>query len=284
MSEQSFIGRTHSHRHGGFIERLVADLLAVLEHAFYAERMAQTAGLLQRLDPRIKVVGTLTLICAAVLARHLPVILGLFMSAVVLACLSSISLRLLANGVWTSVVLFTGAIALPALCLVPGEVLYRLPLLAWPITRQGLESAALLLSRAETAATLAALLILSTPWTHVLKALRVLGVPAVLVIILGMTHRYLFLLLQTAHDMFEARQSRLIGTLTGAERRRLIAASAGVLLSKSIYLANEVFLAMQSRGYRGEHFTLDEFRLQWPDWAAIGVVIILVAAVFRFDS
>jgi cobalt/nickel transport system permease protein len=88
----------------------------------------------------------------------------------VLAYLSSISLRMLANGIWTSVVLFTGAIALPALCLVPGEVLYRLPLLDWPVTRQGLESAALLLSRAETAATLAALLILSTPWTHVLKA------------------------------------------------------------------------------------------------------------------
>ena len=282
MSEQSFIGHTHSHRRGGFIERLVADLLAVLEHAFYAERMARTAGLLQRLDPRVKVVGTLILIGTAVLARQLPVVLSLFIGAVVLAYLSSISLRMLANGIWTSVVLFTGAIALPALCLVPGEVLYRLPLLDWPVTRQGLESAALLLSRAEIAATLAALLILSTPWTHVLKALRVLGVPAVLVIILGMTHRYLFLLLQTAHEMFEARQSRLVGTLTGTERRRLIAASAGVLLSKSIYLASEVFLAMQSRGYRGEHFTLDEFKLRRPDWVAIGVVIILAAAVFRF--
>lgn len=284
MSEQSFIAHAHARRRGGFIERLVADLLAVLEHAFYAERTAQTGGWLQSLDPRVKVVGTLVLICTTILARQLPVILALFTGAVVLALLSSISLRLLANGVWTSVVLFTGAIALPALCLVPGEVLYRLPLLDWPVTRQGLESAALLLSRAETAATLAALLILSTPWTHVLKALRVLGVPAVLIVILGMTHRYLFLLLQTAHDMFEARQSRLVGTLTGAERRRLIAASAGVLLSKSIYLANEVFLAMQSRGYRGEHVTLDEFKLRRPDWAAIGVVIVLVAAVFRFGS
>ncbi len=284
MSEQSFIGHRHRHRRGGFIERLVADLLAVLEHAFYAERMARTAGLLQRLDPRVKVLATVALICSAVLARHLPVILGLFIGAVVLAYLSSISLRVLTNGVWTRVVLFTGAIALPALCLVPGEVLYRLPLLDWPVTRQGLESAALLLSRAETAATLAALLILSTPWTHVLKALRVLGVPAVLVIILGMTHRYLFLLLQTAHEMFEARQSRLVGTLTGTERRRLIAAGAGVLLSKSIYLANEVFLAMQSRGYRGEHFTLDEFELRRPDWVAIIAVIVLTAAVFRFGS
>jgi cobalt/nickel transport system permease protein len=118
----------------------------------------------------------------------------------------------------------------------------------------------------------------------VLKALRVLGVPVVIVVILNMTHRYVFLLLQTARDMFEARQSRLVGPLSGPERRRLIAASAGVLLSKSLQLANEVFLAMQSRGYRGEHFTLDDFQMTRFDWIGCVVIAALVmpAVWFRF--
>lgn len=180
--------------------------------------------------------------------------------------------------------MFTGTIALPAVFIVPGETLYRLPLLDWPITRQGVESAAFLLSRAETAATLAALLILSTPWTHVLKALRTLGVPAVLLVILGMTHRYIFLLLQTAQAMFEARQSRLVGHLSQREHRRIMIAGAGVLLNKSFHLANEVFLAMQSRGYRGEHFILDEFRLQWCDGVAGVVIVVLAASAVWFGS
>jgi cobalt ECF transporter T component CbiQ len=256
----------------------------MIEHALYAEKLAQAEGLLQRLDPRVKVLGMLSLISAAILTQRLPVILGLFMTAVALACLSHLPIRILVSGVWTSVLLFTGGIALPAVFLVPGEVLYRLPLLNWPLTAQGLESAAFLVSRAETTATFAVLLIFCTPWTHVLKALRVLGVPAVLVTILGMTYRYIFLLLQTAHAMFEARQSRLLGTLTGTERRRLIVASAGVLLSKSVYLANEVFLAMQSRGYRGEHLTLDEFQMQARDWAAVVVIVALAASALWFGS
>ena len=69
----------------------------------------------------------------------------------------------------------------------------------------------LLVARVETAATLSVLLILCTPWSHVLKALRVLRVPVVFVVILGMTYRYILLLLQSAHDMFESRRSRMVG-------------------------------------------------------------------------
>src|SRR4029078_7212211 len=117
------------------------------------------------------------------------------------------------------------------------------------------------------------LLILCTPWAQVLKALRVLRVPVVFVVILGMTYRYIFLMLQTAQDMFESRQSRMVGTLDGAERRRLAGASVGVLLSKSIQLSRDVYIAMLSRGYRGEVYTLDDFQMRGRDWVALAVLL-----------
>jgi energy-coupling factor transporter transmembrane protein EcfT len=177
---------------------------------------------------------------------------------------------------------FTGAIALPAIFITPGQVLYRLPLLGWPITAQGLRSAAYLIVRVETSATLAILLILCTPWTNVLKALRVLRVPVVFVVILGMTFRYIFLLLQTARDMFESRQSRMVGTLEAAERRRVAASSVGVLLSKTLNLSSDVYMAMQSRGFRGEVYTLDEFAMQGRDWLALALFLALAALAAWF--
>ena len=48
-----------------------------------------------------------------------------------------------------------------------------------------------------------------------------------------MTYRYMFLFLATARDMFESRESRIVGVLQPADRRRLAAASAGVLLGKT---------------------------------------------------
>lgn len=232
---------------------------------------------MQRLDPRVKVVGLLALIIVAAMARHVEVIFAVFALTTVLALLSKVSFRTLATRAWLGVFVFTGCIALPAIFITPGHTLYRLPLIHWVITEQGLRSALYLITRVETEATLSLLLILCTPWTHVLKALRVLRVPVVFVVILGMTYRYIFVLLQTAQDMFEARQSRLVGQLEDAERRRMAAASVGVLLGKSLHLSHEVYLAMQSRGFQGEVYTLDDFRMQPRDWVALGGFLVIAA-------
>jgi cobalt/nickel transport system permease protein len=264
----------------GFLERTTASFVDAMEHAFYAEQTARVDGLLQRLDPRVKLLGILALVVPAAAARSLTVIAGLLAIAVVLAALSHVSFGVLMKRVWIAVLLFTGVIALPAPFVTPGRVLYYLPGLGWSVTTQGLMSAGYLVLRVETAATLCVLLVLTTPWNHVLKSLRILRVPAVLVTILGMTYRYLFLVLQSAHDMFESRRSRMIGKLTGRERRRLAASSAGVLMSKTFDLSNEVYLAMQSRGYRGDVSTLDEFQIRNFDWAMLAAFALVSTAAF----
>ena len=144
-----------------------------------------------------------------------------------------------------------------------------MPILDWAISYQGLRTASFLILRAETSATLAAMLILCTPWAQLLRALRWFRMPAVLVTIVGMTYRYVFLFLQTAQEMFEAREARLIGFLPPADRRRLAAASAGLLLSKSIQLSGEVHLAMQARGFRGDVRLLDDPALGSKDWLGL---------------
>jgi cobalt/nickel transport system permease protein len=281
VSEQSFLTRRHG---GGFFELQIGNLLGVMEHAICAEHLAQESGLLQRFDPRVRLVAMLILIGLAVSTHSLSFLYSLFAGAVGLAILSRIPLAILARGIWLNVAMFTGVLALPAIFFVPGEVLFRLPLLGWSASMQGIESATFLIGRATTAATFAALTILTTPWPHLLKAQRALSVPVVVVVILCMTYRYIFLLLQTALDMFEARRSRLIGRLSGKEKRRMLVADAGVLLSKSLHLADEVFFAMQSRGYRGEMHALLEFRMAPLDWTALAVVMAAAGLAFRFHA
>ena len=264
----------------GFLERTASTFVDAMEHAFYAEQMARVDGLMQRLDPRVKLLGILALVVPAAAARSFAVIAGLFAVATVLAALSHVPFGVLLKRVWIAVLLFTGVIALPAPFVTPGRVVYHLPGLGWSVTAQGLASAGYLVLRVETAATFCVLLVLTTPWNHVLKALRVFRVPVVLVTILGMTYRYLFLVLQSAHDMFESRRSRMIGNLSGRERRSLAASSVGVLMSKTFDLSNEVYLAMQSRGYRGDVSTLDEFQVRVFDWVMLGAFAVVSIAAF----
>jgi cobalt/nickel transport system permease protein len=266
----------------GVVERSLVSFVNALEHAFYAEELAKKNGVLQELDPRVKIAAILPLIVIAALARRLWVIAVLFAIAVGVARLSNVPLGTLAKRVWLGVLTFTGLISLPALFLTPGQAIYTVPLLGWIVTAQGLRAATYLIMRAETAATFSVLLVLCTPWSNLLKAFRVLRLPIVLVVILGMTYRYIFLLLRNAHDMFTSRKSRMVGRLDGREQRRAATASAGVLISKTLQLSGDVYSAMRSRGFQGEVYVLDEFRTGWFDWVMLAAFVTVAALAFWF--
>lgn len=262
----------------GVIARTIRGFTGALEQTLVSEQAAHKPGLLQSLDPRVKLIGLLILVFSAALSRKLEVLGALFGLSIVLALASRLSLPSLAKRIWVVAFGFTFMIAAPAPFLTPGDVLYKLSGLA--ITMQGARSAALLIARVETAVTLSTLLVLTTPWMHLLKALRTLLVPVEVILLLAMTHRYVVLLIETANQMFESRQSRVVGHLSGAEQRRMMVHTGGVLLSKTLDMGNQVFLAMQARGFRGEVRLLSEFRLRGRDYvAACGFVAAAGAAM-----
>ena len=252
-----------------FMQSTLQGFTRALSKALLSEQVANERGLLQQLDPRVRLAGILALVVSVVLCRRLEIVAALFMLAVAIAVASRVSLLSLGKRVWIVVLAFTGFIALPALFTTPGETIVSLPVTHLSITAQGLRTALLLILRVETAATLTTVLVLSAPWNHTLKALRSFHLPAEVVTMLAMTHRYVFLLLETANQMFESRQSRTAGVLTGAENRRVTARSAGVLLSKSMELSHEVYLAMLSRGFRGEVQLLTDFKMRMRDYAGL---------------
>ncbi len=265
-----------------FVERTIASLMAASEYSACAERMAAGGGLLQQVDARVKVGGLLGLVVAVAASRQLPVIAGMFLFALALAVRSRVGLHRLLVWVWLPVLFFTGTIAAPAIFLTPGDPIFALGPIV--MTAQGLRTASFLVSRAETAATLSSLLVLTTPWPWVLKALRTFKCPIVLVAILGMTYRYIFVILQSAFDMFESRKSRTVGVLSAPDRRRLAASTAGVLLSKSIQLSGDVHLAMQSRGFRGEVYVFQDFKARTADWFWLAVFTLVAAAALRWGQ
>jgi cobalt ECF transporter T component CbiQ len=257
----------------GYLERTIDGLRGAIEQAQAAERTASQGGLLQRLDPRVKLIGLLALAVSVTFVTNLWIIACVLALSVVLGALSNLPPWSLAIRVWLGVLALTGAIALPALFLVPGEAMWHLPFVPWPITIPGARAAAYLVLRVETTATLACLLVFTTPGAHLLKALRVIRVPAVVVVLLGMTYRYILLMLETAHEMFESRRSRIVGALTGKDRRRLAVNAAGALIDRTFYLSGEVYTAMQARGFRGQVHLLHDFRMQAHDWIALALFV-----------
>ena len=272
----------------GFFEKTLNDITGALEQTLFAEEIARREGLLQLLDPRAKLIGALALLIAISASHNLTVILALYILTLPIASASRVPMGFYFKRVWVFMPFFTGVVALPALFspFSPGAPIVTLIDLASPrmylaITQPGVITAAFLLLRVGASVSIAVLLILTTRWTTLLKALRVLRVPQAFVLILGMTYRYIYVLLHAANNMFLARRSRVVGRVASAEDQRWLAASMGALFAKSYALSDDVYLAMQSRGFRGEAQVMETIAWRTHDWVWLSAfVVVAVLAVW----
>nr|BFE60810.1 cobalt ECF transporter T component CbiQ [Dactylosporangium thailandense] len=274
-------------RKGSFVGKTLAGASGVLRQAIYSEDVAAAKGLLQRLDPRVKLLSMLGLLIAVALVHSLPVLAGAYVATVALAVASGLSLGYFIKRVWLFIPIFTGIVVLPATLSVvtPGDVL--LPLWHWHghthgVTEQGLHGAGIIIARVATSISLVVLLTLTTPWARLLAALRALGVPKIFVLIIGMAYRYLFLLLDAVDDMYTARKARTLVPDGGRHQtktgRAFVAAGAGTLFGKAHQLSEEVHQAMTARGYTGDARTLHGFRLSPLDgWFVAGAALFATA-------
>jgi cobalt/nickel transport system permease protein len=269
----------------GFFERTLDDITGALEQTMFAEELAQREGLLQSLDPRAKLIGMLALLLAVSISHNLLIIFVLYLLTLPVAYASRVPMGFFLKRVWVFMPFFTGIVALPALFNVftPGVPLITLidltsPRIFLAITQPGVITAAFLLLRVGASVSMAVLLILTTRWTTLLKALRVLHVPQAFVLILGMTYRYIYLLLHVTSNMFLARKSRVVGRVSRGEEREWLAASMGTLFSKSYSLSDDVYLAMQSRGFRGEALVMASLIWRRADWVWLAVFLSVALA------
>jgi cobalt/nickel transport system permease protein len=131
---------------------------------------------------------------------------------------------------------------------------------------------------------LAVLLVLTTPWADLLKALHALRVPHVFVLVLSMTYRYVFLFLHVLTGRLEARRSRVVAATTGREQRAWIAGGVGALMDRSFQLSGEVYSAMLARGFTGEARTLSRFHVRRADGLAVAGSVLVAAVALAAGS
>jgi len=268
-----------------FVEKTIAGIAGNIEQAVFTEEHARRDGLLQRRDPRVKILAFLAMILAVSLALN-PIAVGALYACVLAAAAASrLPPGFYIKRVWLGIPLFAGIVIVPSIFLTQGHPIVRVPLvlMTLSITREGLAGAGQFVLRVGTSVSLAVLLVLTTKWADLLKALRILRVPAVFVLILSMTYRYTFLFLHTATSMFLARKSRSVAITSGAEQRRWIVAGMGTLLSKSFRMSNEVYLAMLSRGFHGEMYAYDDYHMRATDWLLLAMAITTAVAVTFVD-
>ena len=274
---------------GSYLAKTIQGGAKLLQQVMFGEDVAAVRGVLQRIDPRVKLMSLIGLLVVAGLSHSMITLAVMYAAALGLAAASALPIAFFIKRVWLFVPIFTGIVVLPATLSVvtPGDIVVAL----WHwhgtpegITQQGLLAAGRVVARVAVSISLVVLLTLTTPWIRLLAALRSLGVPRIFILIIGMAYRYIFLLLTSVTDMYQARQARTPGTPRHDRRARaFLGASVGTLLGKANQLSEEVHQAMTARGYRGDAKTLEQPRLHPADAYYLGSVVIFAAVMMIGD-
>ncbi|RNC29357.1 MAG: Cobalt transport protein CbiQ [Candidatus Dichloromethanomonas elyunquensis] len=124
-------------------------------------------------------------------------------------------------------------------------------------SKAGMETAVRLFFRALGAVSCLYYLSLNTPMVDLLSALRKLKCPKLLVELMSLIYRFIFILTETTETMVTAQNSRLgySGLKAGYHS---LGALAATLFIRAYKRSDQIYTAMEARGYDGDIIVLEE--------------------------
>ncbi len=257
----------------GFLEKNLHGIASFFGRIIYFEGYSSRRGLLQAVEPRARILGVLALVLACAAASGAFALGAIFLVTLSIALLSKVDLSALVKRVLPSF-LFTSVLVLPVFFsfVTPGEPVLGFSIngMEVSVTRQGAGTALFFISRVSLMASLVMLLLLTTRQTDFFRGLRQF-LPAFFVTTLFMTFRYIFVLLKVAEDSTLARKSRTFARGSLRESQDWFATRIALILKKSLSIAEEVSMAMASRGFNGKLDAIGPARMGKKDLLWVGL-------------
>jgi energy-coupling factor transporter transmembrane protein EcfT len=127
------------------------------------------------------------------------------------------------------------------------------------------------------------LVVWTTRWTDLLRALSAMGVPDLVVATLAMTQKQIMSLLRTVENMHLARESRMLSSGSARENRGWVVERMAFVARRSMKTADDVYDAMLARGFTGAMPSLIELRASARDWLWLFGAFAACASVLLLD-
>jgi cobalt/nickel transport system permease protein len=146
---------------------------------------------------------------------------------------------------------------------------------------KGFSGLACLFIRAILCLILLIILTNTTRFAELLRGMKKLGCPQILVINLSFLYRYLFVLTEEAQRMKQARDCRRVGRARFKEECKILSSMLGTLLIRSFERAERMHSAMLSRGFSGDFQVVSPRRFTWRDLVFLALVAAFVSLTVK---
>lgn len=251
---------------------MLRSFLKTFQEIFYVERFSSSVGLLQRIDPRVKLVCVVAFILSAVAVRTVTPLFVLLAVIVILCVLSRIPLKFFFLRTTIFIPIFAGVIALPLPFITPGAPLVQVGIggLIIGITGEGIFRAVQFTFRVWVCVASSILLVLTTRFSKLIQAMENFRFPGVLVTMTAVTYRFIFLFIGEAYRMVLAKESRTVTRQRWIENIRSLANLIATLFIRAHERGERVYLAMIARAYAGTVRSIGKMKYAQRDWIFAG--------------
>ena len=127
-------------------------------------------------------------------------------------------------------------------------------------------------------------LISTTRFADLLYGLQKLKVPKPLIIQLGFLYRYIFVLIDKAHHILQARNARRLRNLGLKTELKTAASMVGSLFLRSVDTAERINIAMRGRGFDGNWRTISNLRIRRCDLFFLIITILFMTGLYLYDK
>lgn len=247
-----------------FIDKGIAHISKFYETIFIQWELSRGDGLFQRLNARTKVLFLIFYIFIVSVKKDVSseILAAVFILPFVI--LSRVGIFKFYWKVLLAGVIFGVIAGFPAALnvITPGVPVYSIFVMNqardfWiyhlpetiDITAEGIMLVMMLTARVVNSVTIALLVIGTTSFSDVLKALSGFRVPEYFLMILSLSHKYVFIFLKMLRDMHAAKRARLIGR---ADAALWISGRIALIFNKTQSRSEDVYKAMAGRGFTGE--------------------------------
>ncbi len=246
----------------------------------HLEELAEGESLLHKLDPRVKIITFLCLSLSCVFSHSYMAHLGYLFLVIGLLYLTRIPFSV----IFKRLFLINFFLILLWLSLLLGDLLkFYLLKGAFHLDSQTL-SLGLSITLKSNVLFLATLsLLATTPLSALTHALVHLKVPSKLVLLFHLSYRYLSLLHQEYDKMRLGILAKGFRAKTSLHTYRVYSYLLGMLVIKSLKKAEDLYLAMLARGYKGFYPILEHFNFQKQDWFFLISTNLLILTIYFID-
>ncbi|WP_456471647.1 cobalt ECF transporter T component CbiQ [Methanocaldococcus sp.] len=257
-----------------FFDKTLEHIIKYINESIFYEKYCNIDGLLQSIEPRVKIISLLILIFFTLTIKDLKTLIILNLFAIFLAYLSKIPIVDYLKRIYIFIPIFAALIALPTIFLTPGDPLFKLGFLT--ITYQGLEYFTIFVLRVATCISFSILIPITTKWNVVLTTLKMFKVPDEVITLFNLAYRYIFLLLNLSLDMLYSRKSRTFKKLTILESWREAAKAIAYLFIKTNFIGEELYYSMLSRGGKGVYSHYN-YKIKAKDIIFLTFILLFIA-------